>query len=227
MKSPTDVQVEPLRKFTLQEILTMTNSFEVVLGKGRKCTVYEGFLPGLEPPQKAAVKILNGDKPLDGSLSNRSKDINYRDLFWNELWRVSGLHDCNIVALLGYCIEGDQLLLVYEFMENGSLQQHLHGTKNETSTESNRHFLNWHEIMQVAIDVAQGLEYLHNHAKPTLVHCNINPSNILLGAGMHAKITNFGSSQLPTSGCYIGTFGYVDPAIITTGEVIVKNDVYT
>jgi serine/threonine protein kinase len=225
MKSPTDVQVEPCRRFTRKEILSMTNSFKVVLGKGRNCTVYEGFLPGLEPPQKAAVKILNGDKPLDALGMNK-------DSFWNEVRRVSGLHHCNIVALLGYCIKGDQLVLVYEFMENGSLQQHLHGTKSETWTESSRHFLNWRERMQVAIDVAQGLEYLHNHAKPTLVHLDINPSSILLGAGMHAKITNFGISQPltlddPDISCFSRSLGYMDPAFYTCQTVNVKNDVYS
>ncbi len=235
MKSPTDVQVEPLRKFTLQEILSMTNSFEVVLGTGGFCTVYEGFLPGSEPRQKAAVKILNGDRTSGGLLRNRSKYMNNQyspeEDFWNELWRVSGLHHRNIVALLGYCIEKDELFLVYEFMENGSLYQHLHGTKSENSTESTGHFLDWHERMQVAIDVAQGLEYLHNHAKPTLVHHNIKPSSILLGAGMHAKISNFAISEtltpdVPTYNIK-GTRGYIDPQYCMIGEFSAKNDVYS
>ncbi len=205
----------------------MTNSFKVVLGRGDFCTVYEGFLPGSEPRQKAAVKIHNRDI---------SKDINYRysiwKEFWNELWRVSGLRHRNIVALLGYCIEKDELFLVYEFMENGSLHQHLHGTMSENSTESTRHFLDWHERMQVAMDVAQGLEYLHNHAKPTLVHLNIRSRSILLGAGMHAKITSFLNSETripdgPTYPSLRGTRGYIDPVYCITGDLNAKSNVFS
>jgi len=229
MKSPTDVQVEPLRKFTLKEILSMTNSFEVVLGKDGFPTVYEAFLPGSEPRQKATVKILIGDRTLGGFLSNRYSSGPDEGL-WNELWRVSGLHHRNIVALLGYCIEKDKLFLLYEFMENGSLHQHLHGTKSENSTESTRHFLDWHERMQVAIDVAQGLEYLHNHANPTFVHRNIKPSSILLGAGMHAKITI--TPDVPTfDGTTFdgirGTEGYIAPEYAMDGELTAKCDVYS
>jgi len=86
--------------------------------------------------------------------------------------------------------------------------------------------------MQVAIDVAQGLEYLHNHAKPTLVHRNIKPSTILLGAGMHAKITNFAISKtltpdIPTYDSISGTMGYIDPMYCMTGQVNAKSDVYS
>jgi serine/threonine protein kinase len=233
MKSPTDVQVEPLRKFTLQEILSMTNSFEVVLENGPFCTVYEGFLPGSEPRQKAAVKILNGDRTLGGLLSNsiNNQYLSKKEL-WNEFWMVSGLDHRNIVALLGYCIEKDELFLVYEFMENGSLHQHLHGVKRDYSTEYTRHFLDWHERMQVAIDVAQGLEYLHNHAKPTLVHRDIKSTSILLGAGLHAKIAQFAISKtmtpdMPTFDGIVGTVGYIDPIYYITGEVSAKSDVYS
>ncbi|CAK9268503.1 unnamed protein product [Sphagnum jensenii] len=236
MRSPTDVQVGPLRKFTLQEILTMTNSFEVVLGKGGQGTVYEGSLPGSEPQQKAAVKKLDRDKALDGVSTNRYEDMKNRDAtekeFWSELRSISKLHHSNIVALLGYCIEGEDLFLIYEFMENGSLQQHLYRTKSEDSTESTGHFLDWHQRMQVALDVAQGLEYLHNYAKPTLVHRDIKPSNILFDAGMHAKIADFGLSKtqtldITTSVHLKGTPGYVDPVYYATGQANEKNDVYS
>ncbi|CAM6031055.1 unnamed protein product [Sphagnum balticum] len=233
MRSPTR---RLLKEFTLREILTMTDCFKVILGEGGQGRVCEGSLPGSKPRQKVAVKKLDRDKALDGLSGNRSEDVKNQDSpekeFWNKLYRISRLHHRNIVALLGYCIEGGQLFLVYEFMENGSLQQHLHGMTIEGSTKSTRHFLDWGERMQVAVDVAKGLEYLHNHAKPTLVHCDINPSNILLGVGMHAKITNFGVSKRQTldvtTSLYLkGTPGYLDPVYCKTGQVSTKNDVYS
>ncbi|KAH8942534.1 hypothetical protein BDL97_14G105900 [Sphagnum fallax] len=86
--------------------------------------------------------------------------------------------------------------------------------------------------MQVAIDVAQGLEYLHNHAKPTLVHLNIGSRSILLGAGMHAKITHSAISKtltpdIPTYDSIRGTMGYIDPMYCMTGQVNAKSDGYS
>ncbi|KAH8961519.1 hypothetical protein BDL97_05G054800 [Sphagnum fallax] len=233
--SPRELQVGSLEKFTLQEILIMTDYFKVVLGKGGQGTVYEASLPGpAEPRQKAAVKKLDRNKALDAVCSNSAEEIRNQDSvekeFWSELRSISRLHHNNLVALLGYCIEGDQLFLIYEFMENGSLQQHLHKKKSE-ETDS-RQLLDWHQRMQVAVDVAQGLEYLHNYAKPTLVHRDIKPSNILFDAEMRAKIADFGLSKTqtvdPTTSMRLkGTPGYVDPVYYATGQANEKNDVYS
>ncbi|CAK9881638.1 unnamed protein product [Sphagnum jensenii] len=232
--SPREQQVGSLEMFTLQEILTMTDFFKVVLGKGGQGTVYEATLPGPEPQQKAAVKKLDRNKALDGVRTNSGEEMKNQDSiekeFWSELRSISRLHHNNLVSLLGYCIEANQLFLIYEFMENGSLQQHLHNKKNE-ETDSG-HLFDWHQRMKVAVDVAQGLEYLHNYAKPTLVHRDIKPSNILFDADMHAKIADFGLSKTQnmdpsTSMRLKGTPGYVDPDYYKTGQANEKNDVYS
>ncbi len=232
--SPREQQVGSLEMFTLKEILTMTDFFKVVLGKGGQGTVYEATLPGPEPQQKAAVKKLDRNKALDGVRTNSGEEMKNQDSiekeFWSELRSISRLHHNNLVSLLGYCIEADQLFLIYEFMENGSLQQHLHNKKNE-ETDSG-HLFDWHQRMKVAVDVAQGLEYLHNYAKPTLVHRDIKPSNILFDADMHAKIADFGLSKTQnmdpsTSMRLKGTPGYVDPDYYKTGQANEKNDVFS
>jgi serine/threonine protein kinase len=128
----------------------MTDYFKVVLGKGGQGTVYEASLPGpAEPWQKAAVKKLYRNKALDVVCSISAEEIRNQDSvekeFWTELRSISRLHHNNLVALLGYCIEGNQLFLIYEVMENGSLQQHLHKKKSE-ETDSH-HLLDWHQRM--------------------------------------------------------------------------------
>ncbi|KAH9575064.1 hypothetical protein CY35_01G092600 [Sphagnum magellanicum] len=251
--SPREQQLQQvLKKFTLEEIQSMTNFFQVVLGEGGQGTVYEASLPGPEPRQKAAVKRLDRNKALDrvalSSSSNNSKSDHEEEVvvknpqdstekeFWSELYCISRLNHNNIVSLFGYCVQEDQLFLIYEFMEKGSLKHHLHGQKNGGQTAAamghHHHPLDWNQRMRVAVDVAQGLEYLHNHAKPTLVHRDIKPSNILFDAGMNAKIADFGLSKTqsldPTISLRIrGTPGYVDPAYCTTGQATEKNDVYS
>jgi serine/threonine protein kinase len=253
--SPREQQLQQvgfLKKFTLEEIQSMTNFFQVVLGEGGQGTVYEASLPGPEPRQKAAVKRLDRNKALDwaplSSSSNDSKSDHEEEVvvknpqdstekeFWSELHCISRLNHNNIVSLLGYCVQEDQLFLIYEFMEMGSLKHHLHGKKNGGQTAAamghHHHLLDWNQRMTVAVDVAQGLEYLHNHAKPTLVHRDIKPSNILFDAGMNAKIADFGLSKTksldPTTSLRIrGTPGYVDPVYCITGQATEKNDVYS
>jgi serine/threonine protein kinase len=219
-----------VQQYTLKEIASMTNDFKEELGRGGQGIVYAAMLPG-EPKIRAAVKklqridgvfVANPDKPVPQTLEKE---------FWAELKTISRLHHGNLVALLGYCVEGCELFLIYELMSNGSLEQHLHKCDSGLPGAT---FLDWRARMRVAIDVAQGLEYLHRHAHPHLVHRDIKSSNILFDDNMQAKIADFGLSKAlivghdPTASHRVrGTAGYVDPSYLKTGRPVDKNDVYS
>lgn len=135
------------------------------------------------------------------------------------------------MALLGYCVEEDDLFLVYEFMAKGSLSQRLHP---RTPEDGEGLALDWPARLRCAVDVAQGLEYLHSHANPSLVHRDIKSANILFDDHMNAKIADFGlskpliSGQEPSVSKRVrGTHGYVDPVYLRNGQPCDKNDVYS
>uniref|UniRef100_A0A5B7BYK8 Protein kinase domain-containing protein n=1 Tax=Davidia involucrata TaxID=16924 RepID=A0A5B7BYK8_DAVIN len=146
---------------------------------------------------------------------------------WNayeELKILQKVNHGNLVKLEGFCIdpEDGNCYLVYEYVENGSLHSRLHGNKNER--------LGWKTRLRIAVDVANGLQYIHEHTRPRVVHKDIKSSNILLDANMRAKIANFG---LAKSGCnaitmhIVGTQGYIAPEYLADGVVSTKMDVFS
>lgn len=146
---------------------------------------------------------------------------------WNaydELKILQKVNHGNLVRLEGFCIdpEGANCYLVYEFVENGSLNSWLHENKPEK--------LSWKTRLRIAIDVANGLQYIHEHTRPKVVHKDIKSSNILLDTNMRAKIANFG---LAKSGCnaitmhIVGTQGYIAPEYLSDGVVSTKMDVFS
>lgn len=130
----------------------------------------------------------------------------------------------NLVKLEGFCIDPEDAncYLIYEYIENGSLHSWLHENKNEN--------LNWKTRLRIAIDVANGMQYIHEHTRPRVVHKDIKSSNILLDSNMRAKIANFG---LAKSGCnaitmhIVGTQGYIAPEYLADGVVSTKMDVFS
>ncbi|MFS7967205.1 putative protein kinase RLK-Pelle-LysM family [Helianthus anomalus] len=112
------------------------------------------------------------------------------------------------VRLIGYCVEGS-LFLVYEYIENGNLSQHLHGSVPE------RNPLPWSTRVQIALDSARGIEYIHEHTVPVVhVHCDIKSANILIDENFHGKVTDFGLTRMNAVGSrsrLAGTFGYMPP----------------
>lgn len=125
-------------------------------------------------------------------------------------------HTSWCLQILGYCVEEDELFLVYEFMGNGSLSQHLHPKASEDGVDGSSVVMDWKARMRCAVEVAQGLEYLHNHASPSLVHRDIKSGNILFDDEMNAKIADFGLSkavvedhEVTLSTRVWGTHGYV------------------
>ncbi|XP_075491392.1 putative receptor-like protein kinase At1g80640 isoform X2 [Primulina tabacum] len=144
--------------------------------------------------------------------------------FENEVELLGKIQHQNIVSLLGYCIHGKARFLVYEMMENGSLESHLH-ERNRGST------LNWHLRMKVALDVARGLEHLHEVCDPPLIHRDLKSSNILLDSKFNAKLSDFGlaisgGKLNANSHKFSGTLGYLAPEYLLDGKLTDKSDVY-
>ncbi len=219
-----------VQQYSLKEIESMTNNFEKELGHGGQGIVYVATIPGETPIAAAVKKLQKNDALLVGNAQIPPQQTLEKE-FWVELKTISRLHHGNLVSLLGYCVEGRQLFLIYELMSNGSLDKHLH--KWDSGLPGAK-FLDWRARMRVAIDVAQGLEYLHRHAHPTLVHRDIKSSNILFDDDMQAKIADFGLSKAliadkdsTISNRVCGTPGYVDPCYLITGRAVDKNDVYS
>ncbi|CAH9142735.1 unnamed protein product [Cuscuta epithymum] len=194
-------------------LLAATNNFaeENVLGEGRLGRVYKARFGN---DFEAAVKRLS---------CGREQDANKKE-FENELDLLSKVQHQNIVSLLGYSVDGDVHLLVYEMMHNSSLEFQLHGPPHGSA-------LSWPLRMKIALDVARGLEYLHEHCLPSVIHRNLKSSKILLDNNFNAKISDFG---LCASGGNInksiakisGSQGYVAPEYLLDGKISDKTDVY-
>ncbi|EOA39342.1 hypothetical protein CARUB_v10012386mg [Capsella rubella] len=197
------------RRFTYSDILRMTNNFERVLGKGGYGRVYYGNLDGT----RVAVKML----------LHSSADQDYRH-FKAEVELLLRVHHRNLVGLVGYCDDGNNLALIYEYMANGDLKENLSGNRCG-------HVLTWENRIQIAMEAAQGLEYLHNGSTPPMVHRDVKPTNILLNELFQAKLADFGLSRSsPVDGesyestIVAGTPGYLDPE---TNLLSAKTDVYS
>ncbi|KAK0595963.1 hypothetical protein LWI29_011494 [Acer saccharum] len=136
------------------------------------------------------------------------------------------VHHRNLVSLIGYCDDHENKALIYEYMVKGNLQQHLSGT--DTC------MLSWCERLQIAVDAANGLDYLHNGCKPQIIHRDLKPSNILLNENKQAKLADFGLSKVVNqetdtglTTCPAGTAGYLDPELFACGISNKKSDVYS
>ncbi|XP_027902144.1 probable receptor-like protein kinase At1g80640 isoform X1 [Vigna unguiculata] len=144
--------------------------------------------------------------------------------FENEVKLLSKIQHPNIISLLGCSIDGDTRFIVYELMRNGSLEAHLHGPTHGSA-------LTWHMRMKIALDTARGLEYLHEHCYPAVIHRDMKSSNILLDANFNAKLSDFGlaitdGSQSKKNIKLSGTLGYVAPEYLLDGKLSDKSDVY-
>ncbi|EEF45192.1 serine-threonine protein kinase, plant-type, putative [Ricinus communis] len=179
---------------------------------------------------KEATDGFNENFLIQGSVykgSINGQDYAIKKMKWNayeELKILQKVNHGNLVKLEGFCIDSEDgsCYLIYEYIENGSLHSWLHINKNEK--------LNWKTRLRIAIDVANGLQYIHEHTRPRVVHKDIKSSNILLDSTMRAKIANFG---LAKSGCnaitmhIVGTQGYIAPEYLTDGVVSTRMDVFS
>ncbi|XP_022751262.1 probable serine/threonine-protein kinase At1g01540 [Durio zibethinus] len=200
--------------FTLRELEVSTNGFapEKVIGEGGYGIVYHGVL---EDNTQIAVKNL---------LNNRGQA---EKEFKVEVEAIGRVRHKNLVRLLGYCAEGAHRMLVYEYLNNGNLEQWLHGDVGPCSP------LTWDIRMNIILGTAKGLTYLHEGLEPKVVHRDIKSSNILLDKRWNPKVSDFGLAKLLGSeSSYIttrvmGTFGYVAPEYASTGMLNERSDVYS
>ncbi|KAK1411128.1 hypothetical protein QVD17_37672 [Tagetes erecta] len=201
---------------SIQVLRQVTNNFseDNVLGRGGFGVVYKGEL---HDGTKIAVKKMES-----GVMG--TKGLNE---FQAEIAVLTKVRHRHLVALLGYCIDRNERLLVYEYMPQGTLSQHLFEWSEHKTPP-----LSWKQRVSIALDVARGVEYLHSLAQSSFIHRDLKPSNILLGDDMRAKVADFGLVKNAPDGKYsvetrlAGTFGYLAPEYAATGRVTTKVDVF-
>ncbi|KAK9014573.1 hypothetical protein V6N11_005727 [Hibiscus sabdariffa] len=210
-------------EFSLAELAAATNGFslENKIGAGSFGVVYKGkLLDGRE----VAIKR--------GETGSKTKKYQEKEIaFESELAFLSRLHHKHLVRLVGYCEEMDERLLVYEYMKNGALYDHLHDKNNVEKTSS---LLNsWKMRIKIALDAARGIEYLHNYAVPPIIHRDIKSSNILIDLNWTARVSDFGLSMMGPESAQdyrpmkaVGTVGYIDPEHYSLNVLTTKSDVY-
>ncbi|XAR66614.1 Non-specific serine/threonine protein kinase [Bertholletia excelsa] len=198
--------------FTLKQIKAATNNFDSAnkIGEGGFGPVYKGIL---SDGTVIAVK----------QLSSKSRQGNRE--FLNEIGMISCLQHPNLVKLHGFCIEGDQLLVVYEYMENNSLARAL--------LEESQLILDWPMRLKICIGIAKGLAFLHEESRLKIVHRDIKATNVLLDKNLDPKISDFGLARLNDdekthiSTRVAGTIGYMAPEYALWGYLTYKADVYS
>lgn len=208
----TDVFDEKHVVFTYEEILFATDEFldSSLLGHGTYGSVHYGHLHD----QEVAIKRMTATKTKE---------------FMAEMKILCKVHHTNLVELIGYAASDAELFLIYEYAQKGSLRSHLHDPQNKGHTP-----LSWIMRVQIALDAARGLEYIHEHTKTHYVHRDIKTSNILLDSSFRAKISDFGLAKLvgktgegeATATKVVGTYGYLAPEYLSDGLATTKSDVY-
>ncbi|XVE59424.1 hypothetical protein DITRI_Ditri05aG0045500 [Diplodiscus trichospermus] len=221
--SSSSKHAEKTQSFSLLELVNATNNFSMEnrIGAGSFGVVYKGKLPD---GREVAIKR--------GETSAKAKKFQEKETaFDSELALLSRLHHKHLVGLIGFCQENDERLLVYQYMSNGSLYDHLH---NKDNIEKRSSILNsWKMRINIALDAARGIEYLHNYAVPPIIHRDIKSSNILLDANWTARVSDFGlslmgpeSDQEFMSSRAVGTVGYIDPEYYVLNVLTARSDVY-
>ncbi|CAN7133940.1 unnamed protein product [Brassica rapa subsp. narinosa] len=202
------------RSFKYKELVSVTSNFspDNFIGKGGSSRVYRGYLTN---GREVAVKILKQTK---GVLKD----------FVAEIDIITTLNHKNVISLLGYCFENNNLLLVYNYLSRGSLEENLHGNKKDHVV------FRWNERYKIALGVAEALDYLHNKAPQLVIHRDVKSSNILLSDDFEPQLSDFGLAKWASSvsttqiicSDVAGTFGYLAPEYFMYGKMNDKIDVY-
>ncbi|GMP90000.1 hypothetical protein CsSME_00041334 [Camellia sinensis var. sinensis] len=216
--SKITIKIDGVKDFSYQEMALATNNFDASsqVGQGGYGKVYKGIL--------ADGTVVAIKRALEGSLQGEKE-------FLTEIELLSRLHHRNLVSLLGYCDEEGEQMLVYEFMSNGTLRDHLSGAAKEPPGFAMR--------LRIALGSSKGILYLHTEADPPIFHRDVKASNILLDSKFTAKVADFGLSRLApvpdiegmtpghVSTVVKGTPGYLDPEYFLTHKLTDKSDVYS
>ncbi|RWR84758.1 LEAF RUST 10 DISEASE-RESISTANCE LOCUS RECEPTOR-LIKE PROTEIN KINASE-like protein 2.1 isoform X1 [Cinnamomum micranthum f. kanehirae] len=177
--------ISPTR-YSYPEIKKFTNNFATKLGEGGFGSVYKGIIHGSGNDVNVAIKLLK--------ISKQSEKQ-----FKNEVATVGRIHHQHLVRLLGYCVQGKRRALVYEFMENGSLDKYIYRTKkegNEVEEDNDFEPLSSKQLYNIALETARGLLYLHEGCRSRILHCDIKPHNVLLDSKFSAKVSDFGLARM-------------------------------
>ncbi|XP_030491299.2 cysteine-rich receptor-like protein kinase 10 [Cannabis sativa] len=211
-KDGDDITTPESLQFDLATIEAATNKFSAKLGEGGFGEVYKGKLPN---GQEIAVKRLS-----KGSGQGTEE-------FKNEVVVLAKLQHRNLVRLLGFCLEGKETLLVYEFVPNKSLDYFLFDTDRQGE-------LTWQLRYKIIGGIARGILYLHEDSQLRIIHRDLKASNILLDAEMNSKISDFGMARMfdvdqtrGNTNRIVGTYGYMSPEYAMHGQFSLKSDVYS